>query len=107
MSDRPDGIDAIRSTVIIGLFILSGAILWMIYSNPALLKEGAFMLIVGMIIGQGGQGAATAWLFGGTQTGAQVMKSNAETLAASAPPPPPGSTITTTTATVTPETPAP
>ncbi len=83
---KTDGIDGIRSLVIVGLFILSGIILWMIHDNPALLKEGAFMLLVGMVVGQGGQGAATAWLFGGTQTGSQVMKSNAETLQASAPP---------------------
>ena len=83
-----DDIGSLRSLVIICLFILSGVVLWMIHDDPGLLKEGAFMLLVGMIVGQGGQGAATAWLFGGTQTGAAVMKSNAETLQASAPPPP-------------------
>ena len=91
-----DGLVDIRGLVTFALFVLSGALLLMIYLDPGLLKEGAFMLLVGMVIGQGGLGAVTGWLFGGTKTGGEVMKSNAEAVIAAAPTLPPGSTTVTT-----------
>jgi hypothetical protein len=94
-TDRQDRVTDVRSLVILALFILSGALLGMIYANPGLLHETAFMMLVTLIIGQGGLGAVTAFLFGGTKTGSDVMKAQSEAVIAGTPPPPPG-TITTT-----------
>ena len=87
----------IRPLVIIALFLEAACLLGMIAWNPALLNSAAFMLVVGFVIGNGGQGGVTSWLFGGTQVGGAVMKSNAETLASGGPSPSPGTTTTTVT----------
>jgi hypothetical protein len=92
----------IRVWVIIALFLLSWRILEMISTEPALLKEGAFMLLVGMIVGNGGLGAAVLWLFGGTKTGGEVMKAQNDAVIASGPAlTEPVTGTVTTTATVT------
>ena len=101
MTDRPSrSVVDLRSSVIVGLFLLTGGILGMIYQRPALLDSAPFMTIATLIVGGSGLGAIVAWLFGGTKTGSEVMSANAEALAAAtpiAPALPPGSTTTTST----------
>lgn len=80
-----DSIADVRVWMIIALFSLSWRILEMVDTTPALLKEGSFMLLVGMVVGNGGLGAAVLWGFGGTKTGAEVMKANNDAVIASGP----------------------
>ncbi len=75
-----------RIWVMLGLFALAWRLLWMIAERPALLDSAPFMTIATLILGGSGIGAVVSFLFGGTKTGGEVMKSNAETLQASTPP---------------------
>lgn len=77
----------VRVWMIVALFALSWRILEMVDQSPTLLKEGSFMLLVGMVVGNGGLGAAVLWGFGGTKTGAEVMKAQSAAVIASGPSP--------------------
>lgn len=84
-----DGASDIRALVIAALFLLAAGVLAMITFNPALLRDTSFMVIATLIFGGSGLGAVTAFLFGGTRTGSDVMKAQTDALIASAPPVPP------------------
>lgn len=71
-----------RVAVMLGVFGLAYKILLMIEAKPALLDNSAFMTVVTLIIGGSGLGAVIAFLFGGTRTGAEVMKAQSASLIA-------------------------
>ncbi len=75
-----------RIWVMVGLFSLAWRLIEIIATKPDILNSAPFMTIVTLVLGGSGIGAVVSFLYGGTKTGSEVMKSNAETLQASAPP---------------------
>ena len=70
----------VRILIMIGLFALAWRLLDMIGSNVKLLDSGAFMIIVGLIIGSGGLGTLVAFYFGASKTGADVMSAQSQSV---------------------------
>ncbi len=101
-----DALPDVRIWMIVALFALSWRILEMVAAQPTLLKEGSFMLLVGMVVGNGGLGAAVLWGFGGTKIGSQVMQDQSRAIIASGPAPVDEPISTTTTVTSGPAAPA-
>jgi len=86
---------SLRALVVLGFFLLAGAFLLAITSNPALLTNAAFMGLAALVIGQGGLGAVAAFYFGSSQ-GSQAK--DARAAAALNPPPAPSANTAARTA---------
>lgn len=63
----------VRAVVMFGYFCLAARLLYMIEGAPDLLKDSAFIGIATMVMGSGGLGIITSFLFGGTKAGSEVM----------------------------------
>jgi hypothetical protein len=83
-----------RTLWIILMFILVIRVFGMIEHNPKLLDDSPFMEVVTLLVGTGGVGLISTFLFGGTQSGAKVMETQNQVVTAAAAPP-----VTTTTTT--------
>jgi hypothetical protein len=78
-----------RGLFALGLFAVVFYLLHMIGQDPALLKDSSFMGLAMLLCGTGGLGLAATFFFGGTKTGAEVMKSQSDAVILSGQQPPP------------------